>query len=369
MKHPDYPGVSSRLDRHGKKRWIFRKAGKTIYLPGEPGTKPFDDTYQATIEGRVIKKAEVIRHPHSAFPQSLNACWAKVKARKSWEQLDANTLVNYSHEIEEFLSEPSGGGITVGENPVADLRPRHVQDALDKLSGSRGRVLLTVLRKMMKEAMLQEWIEYDPTYSASPARRDSEGHVAWPPHWCARYELRWPVGTTPRTAYELARWLGVRRSDIALVRWDQLVTRIEDGEVVEGFQFVQFKGRRKKGAFAKFHPISPMLAEALAPLDRTTGTVLAKPNGRPYAMKSLSAMMRRDWAPAAGIPDCYSLHGLRKALGGMLADAEATAHQSRDVLGHATFKEAEFYARSRDQAKAATGGMRKVVKLVRSGNV
>ena len=76
----------------------------------------------------------------------------------------------------------------------------------------------------------------------------------------------WPIGTTARTAYELARWLGTRRSDVALVRWDQLVTRIVKGQPVEGFEFVQFKGRRKKAAFAKFHPISPMLAEALAPL-------------------------------------------------------------------------------------------------------
>lgn len=365
-----YPGVSSRINKQGKVRWTFRRDGKVVYLPGEPHTPAFDDAYQALIEGRVVKKetAQIIAHPRAANPASLTACWLKVRTLSWWGKLDPLTQSNYAHEIEELLDRPVSKGIRLGDGPVIDLKPRHVRDIVDQLSASRARVLMTVLRKMMKEARLQDWIEYDPTYGVElPERESDEGHRAWPPEFCAKYEARWPIGSTPRTVYELARWLGARRSDIALVRNDQQITRIEDGVAQDGFLFVQHKGRRKKGAFAKFHPISDMLAEALAPLDRSTATVLAKPNGDPYSMKSLTSMMSRDWAPAAGVPAGYSLHGLRKAMGGMLVDADATLHESRDVLGHATYKEVARYNKSRDQAQAATRGIRKVVKMVRPG--
>jgi site-specific recombinase XerC len=364
-KHPDYPGVSSYQDRHGKTRWRFRKTGlKPALLPGEPGSKPFAAAYKAAIEGRIVKKAEVVRHPRAAHPASLTAAWIKIRSLSWWSQLDPKTQENYRYEIEQLLDQPAGEG-KVGDSPCADLKPRHVRDIMDGLSASRARVLLTVLRRMMQEAIMQEWVEQDPTYKAPlPDRKDNTGHEAWPPHICAKFEARWPLGSTARTTYEMARWMGTRRSDIAIVRWDQKMTRIVDGAAEEGFQFVEHKGRRKKGAFSKFHPIKPMLAAALAVRLQTGETVLAKKNGQPYSMASLSSMMARTWAPQAGI-EGYSLHGLRHAMGGMLADAEATLHESRDALGHADYKNVVRYNKSRDQATAATRGSRKVTKLVK----
>lgn len=366
MKHPDYPGVSSFIDNRGAVRWRFRKTGlKTVYLPGEPHTPAFDAAYQAAIEGRVVRKAEVIAMPGAASPHSLYAAWRKLRETARWRKLDPESQSLYTRIIEEFTNQPVGNG-RIGDGPVADFRPRHVAAALDAWSATphKARLLLIVLQKLMKVAIREEWIEYDPTYGADKPDTATEGYKAWPPHLCAQFERHWPIGSRPRTAYELARWLGTRRSDVANIRWDQLVTEIIDGEPVEGFKFVQFKGRNRKGAFPKFHPISPMLAEALAPLPRDTETVLASSTGQPYPHNSLTTMMWH-WRKAAGIDGNYSLHGLRKSLGGMLADAGATGHQSRDVLGHDTMSEADRYARSRNQAKTATAGMRAVVRLVR----
>lgn len=368
MRHPDYLFVSSFTDNRGIERWRFRKSGmKPVYLPGEPHTKPFDDAYQGAIEGRVVKKAEVIRHPRAGYPHSLNACWNLVQETARWKRLDPESQLLYDRTIMDFLRKPAGNGMTVGDGPIDQFRPRHVAAALNMLADkpATAKLLLVMLRKITKVAIIQEWIEYDPTYGIEPPENPSEGHKAWPPHICALFEKRWPIGTKARSAYELARWLGSRRSDVALVRWDQLVTKIIDGEAVDGFEFVQFKGRNRKGAFAKFHPIMPMLAEALAPLDRTTETVLARQDGKPYDIKSLTVMMWKIWTPQAGIPRGYSMHGLRHAMGAMLADAGATAHQSKDMLGHATMQEVDRYSKSRNQARGAVAGSRKVIRLVR----
>jgi integrase len=351
----------------GKVRWRFRKTGmRAAMLPGEPHTKAFDDAYQAALEGRIRKTAKVIQHPSAAHPHSLNAAWRLLRGTAKWKKLDRQSQCLYDRVIEDYLR-TSSGGMRIGDVAIDQFRPRHVAAALDELADkpATAKLLLVMLRKLTKVAIIQEWIEYDPTYGIEAPDNPSEGHAAWPSHICAKFEARWPIGTTARTAYELARWLGSRRSDVALVRWDQLVTKIIDGEAVNGFDFVQFKGRRRKGRFAKFHPITPMLAEALAPLDRSTETVLAKKNGKPYNMNSLSVMMWKTWTPEAGVPRGYSLHGLRHAMGAMLADAEATAHQSKDVLGHTTMAEVDRYSKARNQARGAVAGSRKVVRLVR----
>src|SRR5262245_27195934 len=179
MKHPDYLGVTSFVVK-GNTYWRFRKTGlKPVVLPGQPHTAAFDAAYQAAIEGRVVKKAEVVKHPRAAQPASVNACWLKVKERPKFQKLDVETRKQYARLIEPFLDEPIGNGMRKGDGPVTDLRPRHVQDALDARTPANAILLLVVLKKMMKEAIRQEWIEYDPTYGAEPPKSDSEGLVPW----------------------------------------------------------------------------------------------------------------------------------------------------------------------------------------------
>jgi integrase len=365
MKYPGYPGVSS-FTVKGHTYWRFRKTGmKTVVLPGAPGTSSFDAAYQAAIEGRPAMKAEVIPMPGATGPGSLDAAWREVQKTAKWRKLDIKSQQLYSRYIEEFLNQRIGAS-RVGQGPCADFRPRHVVAALDALSETphKARILHVVLQKLMRVAVQQEWIEYDPTASIDRPDVTTEGKQAWPPHVCAQFERHWPIGTQARTAYELAKWLGTRRSDVASIRWDQIVTKIIGGEAVEGFEFVQYKGRNRAGAFAKFHPISPMLAEALAPLDRSTETVLTTVDGSPYKILSMTAMMWR-WRRLAGIEKGYSFHGLRHAMGAMLADADATAVQTKDVLGHATISEQDKYTKQRNQARSAAAGMQAVVRLVK----
>ena len=111
-----------------------------------------------------------------------------------------------------------------------------------------------------------------------------------------------------------------------------------------------------------FATTSPMLEEALATLPRTSGTIVAKADGRPYTHDRLTDMMG-EWIAAAGIEPGHTLHGLRFALGADLSDADATAHQSRDVLGHRTMSEVQRYARAREQARSSAAGMAKVIRL------
>lgn len=363
MKHPDYPGVSDMVDRHGKVRWRLRRSGKKdVMLPGDPCTAEFDQAYENAILGRT---AAIVPLPGAASPKSLKAAYRLLKGIDEWRALDAKSSTRYQQTIERILSISAGGKATLGDGPVEDLKRSHVKNIL---SGFRDtphmeRVVLICLRKLIMVAIDEEWIEVDPTYKMTRNPK-TEGHKAWTPEAMAKYEKRWKIGTRQRTAYALALWLGNRASDVIRLRWDhQTVKHVTvDGVVheVEGFEFVQFKGRKRGKKM--FLPMTSMLADELAPLPRDTGTVLVSPRKAPYRDGSISSQFA-EWCKEAEIEPGYTMHGLRKALGVKLAEADASTRQLMEMLGHNNIAYAELYSREASQIRLAVQAMEKVSKI------
>jgi integrase len=378
MKHPDYPGVSSFTDARGKTRWRFRgRDNKTVSINAEPHTPEFDRLYQCLLEGRRPEKAEVVRMPGAARPRTFDAAYRILRTRSEWTAaIGSASRFQYSLHIEEFLNDRIGGnGPRWGEAPVADFKRRHVKDVLSLHADTphKEKMMLICLRKLIGVALDEEWCEVDPTHGIKRTP-ESDGHKAWPDHVMRQYEDYWPVGTPARTAYALALWLGNRRSDVATLRWDQLTTTeiLIDGELrqVEGFAFTQFKGRERRKGGKKgttlFLPIISTLAEALAPLDRTTETVLTteRDPSRGYRMQTLTDRMAA-WTAEAGIAKGYRLHGLRKSLGVMLAHCDVSTRTLMDVLGHSSIAHAELYSREAEQKRLAVRGLESVIRMRR----
>ncbi len=363
MRHPDYPGVSSMEDRHGKTRWRLRRSGhKDVMLPGEPHSQEFDRVYQAAILGQA---GQVVAMPGAASPKSLKAAYRILKTTDGWSVLDAKSQTRYRQTIERILSVPVGGGREVGDGPVEDLRRSHVKLILATFRHAphMERIALLCLRKLIVIALDEEWIEVDPTYNMTKSP-PTEGHKTWPLEMMERYEKRWPIGTRQRTAYALALWLGNRVSDVARLKWSDFTTKhfMDGGTMhsVDGFEIVQFKGRKRGRAI--FLPMTPMLEAALWPLNRQTGTVLTTERGREYNDKALTGMMAK-WCAKAGIEAGYTMHGLRKALGVKMAEADASTRQMMDVLGHHNIAYAELYSREASQTRLAVQAMSKVTKI------
>jgi integrase len=60
------------------------------------------------------------------------------------------------------------------------------------------------------------------------------------------------------------------------------------------------------------------------------------------------------------------MHGLRKALGVKLAEADATTREIMEVLGHSSIQYAELYTREADKTRLAVKGMQKMEQLERA---
>lgn len=349
------PYLSSYADRHGKTRWRFRRDGRTVSIAGEPGEPEFEEVYTALIEGRAPRRAAIVRHPGATVPESFKAAWRRVMADPDWLKLDAKTKAQDVMLADRWLA------MTVVEDVadiwadqlVKDLRRRHLKDILARFADKphAGKHTLKVIRKMIRAALDEEWIEHDVSASLT-YRPPTKGFRAWTEDELAKFEARWLPGTAARTAFALAQWLGTRRSDIARLQWSQF-----------DFKRGRVTLETEKGGKPLRLPISSMLAEALAPLPRAGDAVLLTAYGKPFSEKSLTGRMA-DWTKSAGIGPGATLHGLRKTLGKTLAEAGATTRELMDALGHSNIAHAELYSRAAAQEQLAASGMAKVTRLV-----
>ena len=386
MKHPDYKNVTDWADHLGAIRWRYRKGGVTKYLPGEPHSPEFDAAYNALVAGKPMPKiakpikaeakaaapkkpvAEVVRIPGAAFPNSFTAAYRELKKTPKWQDLSDTSRTLYSNEIERFLLRPVavGGTALWGDMPVADLRYIHLQKLMEDetIKTHMRHLMLTSVRKLIKIALRLEWIESDPSVNveiaaATYTRGDQPWTEADHEKFCATY----PPGTPARTCYGLARWMGNRRGDIFKLKWsDRETVRLRVGDEIvmrDGFWVEHEKGKKRRMVRGKapkklFQPMSPMLAEILAPLDKSTDTILVKRNGKPYETKlSLTIMMGKYWAPKAGLSKGHTLHGLRHANGATMAEAGVNTKDRMQVLGHERIEHAALYAQHADQIRAA----------------
>jgi len=362
MRHPDYPGVSDMVDRHGKTRWrLRRKQQKDVMLPGEPFTAEFDRAYENAVLGR----SEVVSFPNAANPRTLKAAYRLLMQTDEWKSLEDKSKTRYQQTIERILDISFDDKEALGDGPVEDLKRSHIKNVLSDFRDTphMERVVLICLRKLIMVAIEEEWIEVDPTYKMTRSPK-TDGHKAWTPEAMAKFERKWKIGTPQRTAYALALWLGNRASDVIRLRWDhQTVKHVTvDGVVheVEGFEFVQFKGRKRGKKM--FLPMTSMLADELAPLSRETETVLVSERKSAYRDGSISTQFAK-WCGKADIDPGYTMHGLRKALGVKLAEADASTRQLMEMLGHNNIAFAELYSREASQVRLAVQAMEKVTKI------
>ncbi len=349
----DHPHAGPYKDRHAKTRWRFRRAGKTIQLPGKPGQPEFEAAYAAALAGRPIQKAELRRLPTSAVPKSLRAAWRiLISDTLEWKQLDPETQHSQTLIAERFLrsSVVDGEPLLFGDVPVANLQRKHIKAILARRSDTPHAAshLLRMIRKLAGVALDQEWIEYDPTYRVK-FRPAYGGWKAWPDQSRAAFEARWPIGSTPRLVYALALYFGHRRSDVVNVKWSDF----EDA----GSNVIQRKTDK-----ALWIPMHPELVTVLEGTQRRGEFVVLAQHGRPFSVKALGMRMQA-WSRAAGLPPGHTLHGLRKSLGKMLAESGATTRQIMAILGHDDINHAELYTREADQRQLATDGMNKLTAI------
>jgi integrase len=350
-----YPFVTEAPDRHGTTRYRFRRGKRSLYLPKQPGHPEFEEAYQAAIEGREPRKATVIQHPGRIISESFADAWRLVQKSAEWKAFDEATKLKNERLTNAFLKTPVAPGLPDlwRDIPMAHLRRRHLRAILADNSDTphKAKHLLTAIRRLIGEALDQDWMEFDPSAKMN-WRPEYGGWKAWAFADRMKYEKRWPNGTMPRAAYALALWAGNRRGDVATQQWSDV--DLERDRITV---------RQAKTDKVLTLLLLPQLRAALEPLPRTADTVITTAYGKSFSEKSLTGMMAH-WTKLAKIDSGRTLHGLRKTLGKYLAEEGATAKQSAGILGHDDLDHVELYSREAEQERLAVDGMSRLLKKV-----
>lgn len=233
------------------------------------------------------------------------------------------------------------------------MRPADTRQLLDQFLDLPGTAnnLLGALRAMSAWGVERGHFAHSFTESVKPFRSQG-GHRPWTAAQCLAAE-RGLTGMV-RRAYFLARYTGLRGSDVVL---------LHPGMVDEGgFRVMPQKTRRHK--LEVWCPIDDRLAAEMATWGRELGPYLKQAWGKVYGRKLLT----KQFADAAAkIPELagVTFHGLRSARVVELARKGATLTQIQDQVGMSAHM-VERYRRFSDKkadGQAAVIAMRRKAEM------
>jgi integrase len=193
---------------------------------------------------------------------------------------------------------------------------------------------------------MYKWMKVSP----NPARGIDKVHVSkggampWSSDDLRAFLKTHRPGTAPHVWLMLSMFTGARREDLAMLGRGHEVQR-------HGLTCIEWQPTKKGSAFVSL-PMVPQLYEATRATTVQGKAYILNAHGRPYANgNSLGTRVQR-WTSDAGLTK-RSSHGLRKALGTLLAEVGCSNRQIMAVLAHTKATTSEVYTESADRARMA----------------
>ena len=319
------------VDRHGRPRFYFRRAGKRVPLPGSPFSAEFEAAYKALVAGAPIDKPSEIGASR-IIAGTVGAAVVGYLASASFHTLAATTQKRCRIMLNAIARD-------YADRRLAVLERRHVVQILDTKKPGAALDFLRGLRLIVKYALSVGIINADPTVGIRLKMPKTGGHPTWTEEEIAAFEIAYPIRTKQRLALALLLGTALRVSDIV---------RIGRGHVRNGV--LRIAQQKTGGAVAI--PITAELAEIInASASAEQLLFLVSDSGRPFNAAHFSEWFR-DQCKAIGLRG-LSAHGLRKAACRRMAEAGCSANEIASVSGHAGLREVERYTRAADQERMA----------------
>ena len=332
MTHIRLKYVQAFVDRKtGAVFRYFRRPGfPRVRLPGLPGSREFNEAYEAALE-----TPQLAVGAKRSKPGSVGMAIAAYFGSTEFSLLAAGTQAMRRAILQRFREQH-------GDKPLALLPPKFIALTLSQMKPHAARNWLKALRGLMQFATKLELCREDPTRDIKLPRVKSDGVHTWTEIEIEQFEAAHPIGSEARLALALLLYTAQRRSD---------VIRMGPQHIRDGVLTVR---QQKTGATLAI----PVHSDLQAIIDTSPGghlTFLVARGGRQYSGNILSRKFRI-WCDAAGLPHC-SAHGLRKAACRRLAEAGCSANEIAAISGHATLREVERYTKAADQARMARNAM------------
>jgi integrase len=330
--------VQAWVDAEGRVHRYFRRAGyPRMRLPGLPGSAEFNSAYEVALAAAKPPVGASRTKPGS-LDDALSRYYASSEFRIA---LKKSTQTQRRSVLEQLRN-------AHGLHPIRLLPPEFISNQLSKLEPAPASNWLKAMRHFMGFCVAHKLCPSNPTYGITVAIK-SDGHHTWIEQEIAQFEAAHPIGSKARLALALGLYTAQRRGD---------VIRMGRQHSSGNPQILSVK-QQKTGKELKI-PLHPELQHVLDATPSQHLTFLVTKTGKPYSGNNFSEQFRA-WCDDAGLPQCCSFHGLRKAALTRLAQAGCSVHEIAAISGHRTLKEIERYTRDVDQARLAGEAMARMV--------
>jgi integrase len=334
-----YPFVTSFLDRHGKRRYRFRRKGYPVqYFKAPFGTKEFEREYAACLDAEPMK-AGASRIKHGSVSDAISRYYSD----NAFQDLRPATQDVYRGVLERFRS-------AFGDDPIRRFDAERIARLMNDMrakphAAARLRKLLTQIFIIARRAKLVPY-DFDPVKDTRAPRAESEGYHRWTEDELAKFEAKHALGTKPRLAFALLLYGAQRSGDV----------RFMTEETISGGRIRLDQSKTSNSVDV---PVVAPLQDVLdaGPLGRTT--LLENKDGSPFTPKGFYNMLKRACIQA-GIPHC-SPHGLRKSAARRCREAGCTDEEGMAITGHKTVREYRRYAGDGSRGDRADAAMSKVM--------
>ena len=329
--------VSSFKDRHGKRRWRFRKKDlPSVYLPGQPGETEFMKAYEKALAGKPIN-LEIGKD--KVIPGSIGALIVRYLRSVEYERLKPSTQNTYRRIFGNFRKQ-------YGHMPLNGLERKHIKRIMEGMKDTPGAAdsLLRRLKMLMGFALDEGMITVDPTLRLKGYNKKTDGFRVWTEAEISQFEQAYPSGSRERLALALLLCTAARGSDVARLGRQH----IKNGKI---------RIRAQKTDTTVTLPVLSELQREIeaAPADHLT--FLVTEYGKPFTIKGFQQWFAKKARNAGIKPELQedghirgcTVHGLRKSAATRLANAGCTDRQIMAVTGHQTVKALSIYTASRDQ--------------------
>jgi len=263
--------------------------------------------------------------------------------------ISIRTRVGYTTCIRRF-------GRYLGTVTLQKLRPEHIQSAYKDMldSGLSARTVLhshRVLSQALKDAVKWGLVLHNPAAAVTPPRPERKEAVAWDAVTIRRF-MDAAEGSRHRDAYSLAALTGMRRSELAGLRWPDIDLKSARLRVVRTRQRIYghgvVEGQPKTHRSRRSVALSPSAVSVLesmktrqiemrlkaGPAWKQTDYVFTTDNGVPIDPDKLSHEFRRI-VNEAGLPK-GTLRGLRHSYATALLTANVHPAVVQSALGHSS---------------------------------
>jgi integrase len=340
--------VQGFVDRHGRPRFYFRRAGfKVVPLHGLPWSPEFMAAYEAALTGQPAPIGA-----SRVKPGTIRASAASYYGSIAFRSMKPITQSTYRNIIEKFCRETDTAGQPHGDKSAATLRREHIVKLMaaraERPDSANG--LRKVLRALMQHAVEIGLRADDPTRDVKALRPKSKlGFHRWTEAEIAQFEARHPLGSKPRLALALGLYTGQSRQDVVAMG----PQHVRD----EVLYWVRGKTKHTTGIELSI-PVHPELRRAIDATPSGHLSFLVTEFGKPFAVAGFGNWFREQ-CDMANLHHC-SFHGLRKAASVRLAEVGCTPHEIAAITGHASLKEVVRYTSTVDRKRLARAAMEKL---------